>query len=214
MKTAMIWGADGGIGRAIVRTLRDQGWTVAAVARQGAALEQWTPYVYEADAAHARQVEHVVLEASHDVEQVDLWVYSAGDIVSARVEEMAPEAWQRILDANLNGAFVAAHYSLPLLAPEAHLFFLGALSERMRMPGLAAYAAAKAGLEALGEVLRKEARKRKVTVVRPAAVKTPLWDKVPFSMPGNAMAPEAVAEAIVRAYAEGHKGTLDLSGGA
>jgi hypothetical protein len=29
-------------------------------------------------------------------------------------------------------------------------------------------------------------------------------------MPGNAMAPHAVAKAILAAYAEGHKGTLDL----
>ena len=82
MKTAMVWGADGGIGRAIVRVLRDDAWTVAAVARTSADLEQLTPYVYEADVARVRAVEQVVVEASHDVEQVDLWVYSAGDIAS------------------------------------------------------------------------------------------------------------------------------------
>jgi short-subunit dehydrogenase len=81
----------------------------------------------------------------------------------------------------------------------------------MRMPGLAAYAAAKAGLEAFGEALRKELRKQKVTVIRPAAVNTPLWQKVPFRMPGNAMTPEVLAGRILSAYQEGHKGTLDIS---
>jgi len=149
--------------------------------------------------------------AGYEAEQIDLWIYTAGDIISSKVEEMTPAVWQRILDANLTGAFLAAHYSLPLLAPEAHLFFLGAVSERMQMPGLAAYAAAKAGLEAFGEAFRKEARKRKVTVVRPGAVNTALWQKVPFKMPGNAMSPQAVAQAILAAYADGHKGTLELS---
>jgi len=81
----------------------------------------------------------------------------------------------------------------------------------MRLPGLAAYAAAKAGLEAFAEVLRKEERKRRITVVRPSAVDTAIWQKVPFKLPPEAMKPEAVAERILAAYDEGHRGVLDLS---
>jgi NAD(P)-dependent dehydrogenase (short-subunit alcohol dehydrogenase family) len=207
----MVWGANGGIGRALVSELVAQGWTVIAVARQAGDLDHLTPLVIEADVARPHDVQQAVQLAGYEVTEIDLWIYIAGDITSAKVEEMTPAVWQRILDANLTGAFLAAHYSLPLLASEAHLFFLGAVSERMQMPGLAAYAAAKAGLEAFGEAFRKEARKRKVTVVRPGAVDTALWQKVPFKMPGNAMSPAQVAQAILAAYVAGHKGTLDLS---
>jgi short-subunit dehydrogenase len=75
---------------------------------------------------------------------------------------------------------------------------------------LSAYAAAKAGLEAFGTVLGKEERKRRVMVVRPAAVDTSLWEKVPFKLPKNAMRPEEVAEQILSAVREGHRGVLDL----
>ncbi len=92
-----------------------------------------------------------------------------------------------------------------------NLFFLGAVSERMRLPGLSAYAAAKAGLEAFAEAYRKEARKQKVSVVRPSAVATSLWQKVPFSMPKDAKSPEKVAQRIMDAYAQGHRGALDLT---
>lgn len=210
MSTAMVWGANGGIGRALVSELAGQGWTVIAVARQAGDLEQLTPLVIEADVARPHDVQQAVQLAGYEVSEVDLWIYTAGDITSSKVEEMTPAVWQRILDANLTGAFLSAHYSLPLLATEAHLFFLGAVSERMQMPGLSAYAAAKAGLEAFGETFRKEVRRRKVTVVRPGAVDTPLWQKVPFKLPGNAMAPQDVAQAILAAYNQGHKGTLDL----
>ena len=88
--------------------------------------------------------------------------------------------------------------------------FLGAVSERMRLPGLSAYAAAKAGLEAFAEALRKEERKRRVIVVRPGAVNTEFWQKVPFKMPGSALSPEAVAEKVVEAVNAGHQGVLDL----
>jgi NAD(P)-dependent dehydrogenase (short-subunit alcohol dehydrogenase family) len=90
------------------------------------------------------------------------------------------------------------------------MIFLGAVSERLRLPRLSAYAAAKAGLEAFVEVLTKEERKRQVILVRPAAVDTPLWEKVPFKLPAGAVSPDEVAERILSAYRDGHRGQLDL----
>lgn len=211
MKTAMIWGAHGGIGQALMKQLRADGWTVLGVARQATRLQGLADITIEADVSKPHEVQQAVVAAGQEVDAIDLWVYTAGDITSATVSDMAPDAWQRILNANLTGAFLATHYSLSLLAPDAHLFFVGAISERMRIPGLSAYAAAKAGLEAFGEALRKELRKQKVTVVRPAAVTTPLWQKVPFRVPANALTPDAVAQRILTSYAEGVQGILDIS---
>lgn len=102
------------------------------------------------------------------------------------------------------------HHSLPLLASDAHLVFLGAVSERLRLPGLAAYASAKAGLEAFVDVLRKEQRQRCVTIVRPKAVETPLWEKMPFSLPPGAANTDDVVKRVLQAYQEGHSGMLNL----
>lgn len=211
MQTAMIWGAGGGIGQALVEKLVANEWEVVAVARQPAGLAGLTPHVIEADISVPYEVELAVTAASQIVTEVDLWVYAAGDISSVKVADMSPDAWQRILDANLTGAFLATHYSLPLLAAKAHLFFLGAVSERLRLPGLAAYAAAKSALEAFAETLGKEQRRQSVTVVRPGAVVTSLWDKVPMRLPENALSPEAAAEHILDAYNEGKRGRLDLA---
>jgi NAD(P)-dependent dehydrogenase (short-subunit alcohol dehydrogenase family) len=166
--------------------------------------------VVEADVADATSVQRAVEQIAEAAQGVALWIYAVGDIVSARVEEMSWDDWRRILDANLTGAYLAAHYSLPLLAQDAHLVFVGAVSERLRLPGLAAYAVAKAGIEAFADVLRKEQRGRRVSIVRPKAVETSIWDKVPFGMPKGASRPEDVAEGIVAAFREGHRGTLNL----
>jgi NAD(P)-dependent dehydrogenase (short-subunit alcohol dehydrogenase family) len=210
MDTAMIWGASGGIGRALVARLAADGWTVVAVSRHPADLADLTADVVEADVADPRAVQQALVTAGDRVTAVDLWIYAAGDIAAVKVTDLSPEAWRRILDANLTGAYLAAHYSLPLLADDAHLVFLGAVSERLRLPGLSAYAAAKAGLEAFAAVLGKEERRRRVTVVRPSAVDTALWQKVPFNLPPKALTPDAVAERILATYREGHRGTLDL----
>jgi 3-oxoacyl-[acyl-carrier protein] reductase len=213
MKTALIWGSGGGIGRALASRLVAEEWTVFAVTHQPGDrdLAQLTPHVFDADVTVPYQVQTAIVTLSQQVEEIDLLVYVAGDITSDKVAEMSPDAWQRIVEANLSGAFLTTHYSLPLLAPDAHLVFVGAISERLRLPGLSAYAAAKAGLEAYVEVLGKEERKRKVTLVRPAAVDTSFWEKVPFRMPANALSPEVVAQRILEAYQQGQKGVLTLS---
>lgn len=210
MNTAMVWGAAGGIGRALVERLLAEQWTVVALSRHEDDLAGLTPYSIHVDVGDNFSVQRATQAAAFEVNEVDLWIYAAGDIALAPIEDMTPEVWERILSANLTGAYQAARHSIPLLAPDAHLFFVGAVSERLRLPGLAAYAAAKAGLEALADVLRKEQRKRRVTIVRPASVATPLWDKVPLRLPKDSPPPSKLAGRILAAYQEGHTGVLDL----
>ena len=210
VQNAMVWGAGGGIGQALVSTLSKEGWHVVALGRGVAALRDLASDVIEVDVADEGAVQRAVEEAKKRVDQVDLWVYSVGDIAASKVADAQPDSWQRILDANLTGAYLTTHYSLPLVARDAHMIFLGAISERLRLPRLSAYASAKAGIEAFVEVLGKEERKRRITLVRPAAVDTPLWDKVPFNLPAKALSPEDAAQRILAAHRDNHRGVLDL----
>lgn len=211
MKNALIWGAGGGIGRALAEQLAGDGWNVIAVTHRPTNHFSSTIQLLDANVADPYEVQLAVNSAGQLAEQIDLWIYAAGDITSAKNAELTSDVWQRILDANLTGAFLTTHYSLPLLAPDAHLVFLGAISERLRLPGLGAYAAAKAGLEAFAEALGKEERKRRVTVIRPSAVDTPFWEKVPLRLPANALKPERLARQIIEAHEQGHKGALDVA---
>jgi NAD(P)-dependent dehydrogenase (short-subunit alcohol dehydrogenase family) len=209
-KIALIWGAAGGIGHALAHKLKDDGWQVIGVSRHGDDLTGVADYAYAADVADPFAVQRAMLAAGQEAGEAHLFVYAAGDIVSEPAATMTPAAFRRILEANLLGAYNALHHSLPLLTADAPLVFLGAVSERMRLPGLSAYAAAKAGLEAFAEALRKEERKRRVIVVRPGAVNTSFWRKVPFKMPGSALAPAAVADKVIEAVNAGQQGVLDL----
>lgn len=209
MATCIIWGASGGIGLALAQLLVEKGWDVAGVGRRVEPIEALTRLAFSADVASPSSVQAAVSAMSMDIGEADWWVYAAGDILSSPVKEQSPETWKRILDANLNGAFHALHYSLPLLAPAAPLAFIGANHERMRLPGLSAYSASKAGLEALAETARKELR-REVLVARPGAVDTPLWTKVPFRLPANALKPADLAEKLLAAYHGSQTGLMDL----
>jgi len=210
MPTSLIWGASGGIGRALAGTLKTAGWTVAGVSRHPGDLAGLADHAFDGDVADDYSVRQTVLAIAHECDPIDLWIYSAGDIASAKVAEMSPALWQQIISANLTGAFLTTHHSGPLLAEQAHLVFIGAYHENLRLPGLSAYAAGKAGLEAFTTALGKEERRRRVTLVRPGAVNTPFWNKMPVRMPRSAATPEDIAAKILAAHESGHSGTLDL----
>ena len=210
MKKVMIWGAAGGIGKALLKEFSNQGWFTIAFARDASEIDDISNLSMEARFEDPTLVEQSVSLAAQEIDEIDLWIYSAGDILSIKIEEMSFGEWQQIIDANLTGPFLALKYSLPLLKEDAQVMFIGAVSERLRLPGLSAYASSKVGLEAFADVFRKEHRKKKVTVVRPGAVATPLWDKVPMRLPEKSASPEKVAQEILSAYLDGHRGHLDL----
>lgn len=198
----MIWGAAGGIGRALTQSATERGYQVIALSRTGSDVDG-NGAALDVDVSRPYSVQAAVAAAARVTDTVDLWVYCVGDITAEDTETMQLATWQRIVDANLTGAYLAAHYSLPLLAPNGHLIFVGAVNERLRLPGLSAYAAAKAGLEAFADALRKELRGRRVAVVRPVAVNTPFWDKVPMNMPRDAGTPDEAAARILAVYDAG-----------
>ena len=209
-KTAMIWGVNGGIGRAIATELKLAGWTTIGICRQPAAMDGQLNHTFAADVSREFEVQTAVRAASLEVDQIDLWIYAVGDIETTAVADLDSASWQRQLEANLTGPFLATKHSLPLLADDAHLVYLGAVSERLKLPKFSAYVAAKAGLEAFVASLQKELRGKKITLVRPGAVATPFWDKLPLHLPKDAAPPEKVAKRILSAYEEGHSGQLDL----
>ena len=117
----MVWGAGGGIGRALVSSLKKDGWRVLAMGRHTADLEDLTPHTFEVDVTQPSSIEQALAAASQETNQVGLWIYAVGDIAASKVADVSPQDWQRILEANLTGAYLTAHYSLPLLARDGHL---------------------------------------------------------------------------------------------
>lgn len=210
MKTAAIWGADGDIGGALIGALKGSDWTIVGFGRHLDRFEDEVDIAFEADVANPFAVQTAVHQAALEVDLVDLFIYTIGDIVYKKSPQMDPAEWQRVVDANLNGAFYTYHHSLPLLSEDAHLFFIGAVSERLELPGFGPYVAAKAGLEAFLAALGKEERKMKITVVRPGAVDTKFWQKLPINLPKGAASPQKVASKILEAYKDGQQGKLDL----
>jgi len=212
----LLIGADSSIGQSVAKAFIEDEWEVWAIGRH---TERFAPGVQWAhrvdDVADFAQMEQAAQSLESHLQalggrSVDALVYAVGDIAAQKVHEMDIAAWQRILNANLTGAFVATRVFSRFFSPEPHLFYIGALSEKLILPGLSAYATAKAGLEVFAQVVAKEQPRWKVSVVRPGAVATRFWERVPFRMPPKTLQPDDVALRILEAYYNEQRGALDL----
>jgi NAD(P)-dependent dehydrogenase (short-subunit alcohol dehydrogenase family) len=210
MPEALIWGASGGMGAALVSLLKAESWRVFAAARDESRIPEHADLLCTFDAAKSYTFNESAMRVGMESSGVDLVVYAAGGLAASPIADMRPEAWTQTIESNLTGALYAAQVSVPLMREGGHFMVIGAYIDHLILPKFAAYAAAKAGLEPLIGILAKEHRKHKFTVVHPGAVDTPFWKNAPFSLPKNAKSPAVVARAILDRYQSGESGKLDL----
>ncbi len=195
MKRALIIGASGGIGSALVKVLKD--YELTLVGRDVRKLQGLRGQVVPTDVTSELEVEALFA----DLPPQDLIVYAAGDIQPEPLGSTSTESWTRVLDVNLTGLFYTFKYAEPKLNKDARIFVLGARPELVTFRGFGAYAAAKAGVAALVKVAAQEyKRKASLTLVLPKAVNTGFWENV-GKPPKDALEPGTVAEAIVTSLA-------------
>jgi len=210
MADALIWGASGGMGRALVEKLTGDGWRVFAAAREPERIPNGAYRRYRFEAVDRPALTEMALDLAHETPGLDLWVYAVGELRADLLRKMPDDGWAAVFDSNLSGAFMAINQTVHLLNEGGQAAFIGAYVDHLILPKMGAYAAAKAGLEALVQVLQKEQRKVNFTLVKPGAVDTPFWNTAPFKIPADAKSPETVAEAIVEQYRQGARGVLAL----
>jgi NAD(P)-dependent dehydrogenase (short-subunit alcohol dehydrogenase family) len=148
-RVALVTGANGGLGRAIVGRLEREGWTVAAATRMDGA--------FAADVSQSRECGKVVDTVLARFGRLDLLVNNAAYMALAPVDDHPVDDWWRVVDVNLSGAFFLARAAaLALLEARGHIINI---SSRMGMAGDrdgTAYAASKAGLIGLTKALALE----------------------------------------------------------
>ncbi len=210
MPDVLIWGASGGIGSALVHTLKTEGWRVFAAARDELKIPSEADATFSFTAEDAASIDAVISLCAQQTDGLELVIYAVGGLTPAPLDKLSPEAWQAIFNANVNGAFLTARASLNLMTKDSHMMLIGAYVHKITLPRMGAYAAAKAALEPMVNVLARENRKMRFTLVRPPAVDTPFWENVPFKLPDYAIQPQAIARAMLDYHKSGEAGELDI----
>ena len=203
-KAALVTGGSSGIGYAIARMLRDEGYDVTVSARNRERLEAAAAELgaepIAGDVAREEHCEQIVTQHRARFERLDVLVNCAGVGVAARIEELETKHWDLQLNVNLRGAFLVTRFALPLLKEARGIVVnISSIAGTMAAPGLAAYGAAKAGLISLTRSLNAEHADDgiRATAICPGFVDTPMaaWTGMPSD---EMIQPEDCAE-VVRA---------------
>ncbi|HZU36141.1 MAG TPA: SDR family NAD(P)-dependent oxidoreductase [Gemmataceae bacterium] len=214
-KTALVTGGSTGIGLAIARSLLEQGARVAISARDEGKLRKTAESldagerlsIHPADVAEPDQVARMVRTATERLGQIDILISNAGlNIKERSVRELTPERWQRLVRANLDGAFYCTHAVLPdmLRRRDGYIIYISSIAGKRAYPfSGAGYAAAKFGMSALGQCLAAEETESgiRVSVIYPGEVDTPILEARPQPLTPEhrqrILQPEDVAAAVL-----------------
>jgi NAD(P)-dependent dehydrogenase (short-subunit alcohol dehydrogenase family) len=167
-KHAIVTGASRGIGLAIARRLHAHGARVTLMARDAQALRA---AALELGGASSWQVVDVtdqanVLEAFARAGAADILVNNAGQAASSPFLKTDAALWQRMLDANLNGAYHCIQAALPAMldAGQGRIVNVASTAGLTGYRYVAAYCAAKHGLVGLTRALALELASKGITV--------------------------------------------------
>jgi len=188
-RVAIVTGASRGIGAAIAERLAREGFSVvvnysgdaapaeALVRRIAAAGGR--ALAAKADVGNAVAVRQLFDSAETAFGGVDVLVNNAGVMTLATVAETDDAAFDRLIAVNLKGTFNTLREAATRLRTGGRIINFSSSVVGLLQPTYAAYAATKAGVEALTSVLAKELRGRNITVnaIAPGPTATDLFLK-------------------------------------
>jgi len=202
MSIAMVCGATGGLGPAVVAAFRGRGDQVIAVARSAAELSKLagvTPEV--ADLTHPEEVD-ALWARLEQAKTIPRWLVNVtGGYRGGAVVETAPADFRYMLDVNLTTAWLSSRAAAirMMRAGGGAIVNVSSRSALRAERGAAAYAIAKAAVIKLTEVLAEELKESgvRVNAVVPALIDTPANRRdIPAKAMAKAVAPEAIAAVI------------------
>ncbi len=169
----LVTGGNRGIGLAIARAFADAGDRVAVTHR----AEPVDGFLsVRCDVTSGEQVEAAFSAVEAELGPVEILVSNAGVTADGLLLSMKEEAWSRVIDANLTGAYRVARRatSKMIRARRGRIIFISSVVALTGSPGQTNYAASKAGLIGFARSLAREIGGRGVTVnvVTPGFVTT------------------------------------------
>ncbi|MYS13447.1 SDR family oxidoreductase [Streptomyces sp. SID4982] len=189
-RAVVITGASSGLGKACALYLAQRGFLVFAGVRSAMDGEKLRA---EASSARLRPLildvtdEKSIGAAGASIADTlggqGLWalVNNAGTCVSAPLECVSPAQLRQQLDTNVIGSLAVTQALLPQLRlSRGRVVNVSSGLGAVALPYLGAYATGQFAKEGMSDSLRRELRPSgvSVSVVRPGAIMTPLWDKV------------------------------------
>jgi 3-oxoacyl-[acyl-carrier protein] reductase len=185
-KTALITGATGGIGGAIVTALHKQGATVAISGTRREKLDELAAslgervHVLPCNLSDFAAVDALSDQAATAMGGLDIVVANAGLTRDGLMIRMKDEDWQAVIDVNLNAYFRLARGAAKIMMRKrvGRIIAITSVVGTTGNPGQANYCASKAGMVGMSKALAFELASRNVTIncIAPGFIETAMTD--------------------------------------
>ena len=201
-RAALVTGGSSGIGLAIARMLRDEGYGLTLASRRPervqAAAEELGAAAVAADVGNAEDCARLVAEHRERFGRLDVLVNSAGIGIGGVVEDLPAKHFDLQVGVNLRGLFLVTQAAIPLLRESrGWIVNLASIAGTLPTPGLATYGATKAAVISLTRSLNEELDGDGVRAVAicPGFVDTPMaeWSGIASD---QMIRPEDCAEVV------------------
>eukprot|EP01147_Barroeca_monosierra_P009221 gene9221-1507_t len=168
-QVALVIGGGRGIGREVVRGLRERALHVVVVARTeeeiSSVAREFKCKSIRADVGSSSDVDRIYQQVLSDHGRIDIVINCAGIAFLKSIGETTDEAWQEIMSSNLNACFYSCRRALACMQKQSYggvIVNVGSSAAQGGRQGQSAYAASKAGIATLTETLALEGRDNNV----------------------------------------------------
>ncbi|MGO7908037.1 SDR family oxidoreductase [Rhizobium leguminosarum] len=204
-KVAAVTGAASGIGLECAKTMLAAGARVVLVDRNEDALREICskldanaiPLVI--DLTDAKSVERMMPEILEKAGQLDIFHANAGSYIGGEVLGGDPDAWDRMLNLNINAAFRSVHAVLPHMVERktGDIILTSSVAGMIPVVWEPIYTASKHAVQAFVHTLRRQVAKHglRVGAVAPGPVVTALLSDWPQEKLDEALAAGGLMEA-------------------
>jgi NAD(P)-dependent dehydrogenase (short-subunit alcohol dehydrogenase family) len=174
VKAVLITGASTGIGQACALHLDHLGHRVYAGVRTEAQARELrasgsgriAPLIL--DVTDQAMVDAAAAQIARDIGKLNGIVNNAGIAKGGPLEYISLATWREQFEVNVLGQVAVTKAMLPLIRPaRGRVVFMGSISGKVATMLLGPYCASKLALEAIGESLQHELRRRTRTVLTP-----------------------------------------------
>ncbi|MCW2656828.1 MAG: 3-oxoacyl-[acyl-carrier-protein] reductase [Jatrophihabitans sp.] len=202
----LVTGGNRGIGLALAEAFAANGDRVAVTHRGSGAPDGL--FGVQCDVTSAEDVDAAFSAVEAELGPVQVLVSNAGITDDGLLLRMSEDSFQRVLDANLTGAYRVAKRATQgmLKARSGRMIFISSVVALFGAPGQANYAASKAGLIGLARSIARELGSRTITanVIAPGFIDTDMTAEM-----SDARRSEVLANVPLKRY-----GTADEVAGA
>ena len=192
MAKILITGATSGIGEALAKRCVNDGHKVIACGRNEEKLAELAKIENMTTCRFDVTDEVATKEALAHV-KCDIAVLNAGTCEYVDINNVEPDMFKRVFDANVFGVVNVVSALIPVLKSGNKIVFVDSLARLLPFPKSQAYGASKAALNYIAKSFEVDLAHKGIAVqtLSPGFVKTPLTDKNDFPMPMVISAEEA-----------------------